>query len=167
MPTQQPAELERLLKEHRHKATVFKRKAEKYIVPDEDVAKICSFYAAYHAMRVAILSDSIFDFSDEEIYRRAKTRGVYQDSKYNTHHSAGRDSGRGVGQNQIIASLYPKWSRDYEELHKLSIQARYVTDNSGEILPSANDGYHLACRIVDDALNGKIYWQPKPNINQL
>ena len=164
MPPQQPTEIQKQLEEHRDKANLFRRRANKYIdARDFDVANICSFYAAYHAMRYAILSDPIFDLTDEEIYRKASKRGLHRDSKYNTHHSGHDKSGRGIGQNQIIATLYPGRYRAYDDLHKLSIKARYVTDNKGEILPSASDAYYDACDIVNDALSGKISWKPKPS----
>ena len=70
------------LQEHRAKANSFVRKALKYRVSDPDVAKICAFYAAYHAMRFAILTDPVFNKSDEEIKRLVGRKGLHQDSRY-------------------------------------------------------------------------------------
>lgn len=148
------------LAEHRTKANTFIRKAHKYIAKDPDISKICSFYAAYHAMRYAILSDPIFDLTDEEIYQQTYVRGIYRDSKHNSHHSAAPKSGRGIGQNQIVSILYKKWFQRYEELHKTSVHVRYVVDDDqDEQLLETRDAYDAACKIVNEALEGKICWE--------
>lgn len=161
MPSQLPTEILEAIKKHRIKANAFLGKASKYIVSDPTMSQVCSFYAVYHAMRIAILSDPIFDLPDGEIDKLTGVRGLCKDAKYNTHHSAHRDSPRGLGQNQVIAALYPKRFKDYDDLHKVSIQARYVQEYKGEILPDTRDSYDAACEIVNDALSGKMRWAMK------
>lgn len=162
MPSHPSNDIAATLTEHRTKANTFIRKAWRYHRDDQVISRICSFYAAYHAMRFAILSDPIFDLTDEEIYQQTYISGLCKDSKHNGHHSARPDSPRGIGQNQIVTTLYPKWAKDYESLHKTSIDARYVSGREhGEIVLDAHDACCKAQAIVDDALNGNIQWQMK------
>lgn len=148
------------LTEHRTKANIFLRKANKYKTSDEVVSKICAFYAAYHAMRVAILTDPILDEPDEEIQRLVRMPGLRQDSRYATHHSGRHTSGRGIGQNQVVQALYRSEAFAYDRLHKASVDARYLP-LTGEIILDAADAYSEAERIVQAALSGQLKWAPK------
>lgn len=157
-----------LIKKHEQKTILFQRKALKNVTPatsDNDVANICSFYAAYHAMRVAILSDPIFNLSEEAIFAQTGWKYMTPETKYNTHHigavSNGKVSGRGWGQNQVISSLYRNWFNDYDNLYKSSVKARYVEDYSGEILPAPRDNYDAACAIAQAVSNGSMQWVMK------
>ena len=149
------------LQEHRHKANIFLRKANKYKVSDQVVAQICAFYAAYHAMRFAILTDPILDKSNEEIMRLVHMPGLVQDSRYATPHRGRHNSGRGIGQNQVIQALYPSEALAYNQLHRASIDARYGS-LPGEVIIDAADAYDKAARIVDVALSEEgLRWKPK------
>ncbi len=150
---------------HKGKAKYFLESAEKYKVDDPVVAKICAFYAAYHAMRFAILTDPILDKSDDEINRLTNAPGLIQDSRYATHHSGHRYSGRGIGQNQVIQALYPSKAFAYEQLHRASVDARY---GSGSLLRESIIDADNACvkakAIVDAALSPEgLRWRPRSN----
>lgn len=151
------------LQEHRAKANSFVRKALKYRVSDPAVAKICAFYAAYHAMRFAILTDPVFNKSDEEIKRLVGRKGLHQDSRYATHHSGRDDSRRGIGQNEVVQALYPSKAFAYDRLHKASIDARY-NSLPGEDIIDAADAYVKAQEIVDVVFSSEgLRWRPKSN----
>lgn len=151
------------LQEHRAKANSFVRKALKYRVSDPDVAKICAFYAAYHAMRFAILTDPVFNKSDEEIKRLVGRKGLHQDSRYATHHSGHRYSGRGIGQNQVIQALYPSKAFAYERLHRASVDARYGS-SPGEVIIDAADACVKAQEIIDVVFSPEgLRWVPRSN----
>ena len=151
------------LQEHRHKANIFLRKANKYKVSDQVVAQICAFYAAYHAMRFAILTDPILDKSNEEITRLIHIEGLNRDSRYATHHSGNQYSRRGIGQNQVIQALYPSKAFAYERLHRASIDARYGS-LPGEDIIDAADACVKAKAIVDAALSPEgLRWRPRSN----
>lgn len=148
------------LTEHRTKANIFLRKANKYKTSDEVVSKICAFYAAYHAMRVAILTDPILDKPDEEIQQLVHMPGLRQDSRYATHHSGRHNSGRGIGQNEVVQALYRFEAYAYGRLHRASVDARYLP-LTGEIILDATEAYIEAERIVQAALSGQLKWAPK------
>lgn len=149
------------LEYHEGKAKYFLESAKKYKVDDPVVAKICAFYAAYHAMRFAILTDPILDKSDDEIHRLTNAPGLIQDSRYATHHSGHRYSGRGIGQNQVIQALYPSKAFAYERLHRASNDARYGS-SPGEDIIDAADACVKAQEIVDVALSEEgLRWKPK------
>lgn len=151
------------LEYHEQKAEYFLESAEKYKVDDPVVAKICAFYAAYHAMRFAILTDPILDKSDDEINRLTNAPGLIRDSRYATHHSGHRNSGRGIGQNQVIQALYPSKAFAYEQLHRASIDARYGS-HPGEVIIDTTDACDKAKAIVDAALSPEgLRWRPRSN----
>lgn len=147
--------------EHRTKANSFLRKAHKYRTSDPDISKICAFYAAYHAMRVAILEEPLLDESDEKIRELVNLPGLGRESRYATHHSGHARSGRGIGQNQVIMALYPRESGSYLKLHRASIDARYQSLIGEEIIDSA-DACLMAQHLVEAALQEKLRWKPKP-----
>lgn len=151
------------LQEHRHKANIFLRKANKYKVSDQVVAQICAFYAAYHAMRFAILTDPILDKSNEEIMRLVHMPGLVQDSRYATHHSGRHNSGRGIGQNQVIQALYPSEALAYNQLHRASIDARYGS-LPGEVIIDVTDACVKAQEIVNVVFSPEgLRWRPRSN----
>lgn len=151
------------LEYHERKAKYFLESAKKYKVDDPVVAKICAFYAAYHAMRFAILTDPILDKSDDEINRLTNAPGLIRDSRYATHHSGHRYSGRGIGQNQVIQALYPSKAFAYERLHRASVDARYGS-SPGEVIIDAADACVKAQEIIDVVFSPEgLRWVPRSN----
>lgn len=117
------------------------------------MAKVCSFYAVYHAMRYVILNDPIF--WDEE-----KLHSIHPQFssgfRNHTHHSGSLRSGRGPGMNEIITILYDvEVSREYVQLHKESVKVRYGDDGSLDSM-SGGECYSAANTLVLNALKGQI-----------
>lgn len=151
-----------LKSKYRTKANSFIRKAEKHLGSDDDVAKICAFYAAYHAMHYALLCDPLFTLSNSDFEKQMKgLKGMHKECNNPTHHD-GRPGSRGIGLNQVVTYLYKDYRLDYLSLHKTSVDVRYVVDYDYTVIDVARDAYDVANKIVSDALSGKICWEMKP-----
>ena len=148
--------LQRHLSDHRMRAIRFLRKADKYRVSDGDISLICSFYAAYHAMRLAILSDPAMLSIPPEISRVAPH--ITPDARWNSHHNAPTRSLRGPGVRNIVDYLYREYSYDYARLHENSVIVRYVVDNDWTP-ESPAEACARAERIVTAALSGELKYQ--------
>lgn len=121
-----------------------------------DWTAVAIFYAAYHRVRAALLSDPIFD--DPSRLARVNINLQMDDRNVTRHVGRWRwDNGARVkiwGINELVALLYPGIAADYEVLHQASIDVRYrqvLTKDiaglqaRGEAIRSAFDGGQLRC----------------------
>jgi hypothetical protein len=110
------------------------------------------FYAAYHAVRAALMEDSVFGELD-----RLKTHGKnwIPDDRWNSHHQARRGNGsaQAPGVSDMVSVLYPSVAVDYAQLHSASIAVRYGLGLSGYDA----DGLAMAFTTIADAARaGKL-----------
>lgn len=109
----------------------------------DEWAHVCYFYAAYHLIRHALLTDPLFD----DPSRLASLRlPVLPDDRFtDRHHGRGRvGQAREWGVNELVGYLYKAHSVDYELLHQASIDVRY------------KDGIHLPGLSTSSEALGRI-----------
>lgn len=85
---------------------------------------VCLFYAAYHAVKAALLEDTVFDTIDA---CQAVNRDLLPQDRDTTRHNGRRrtSSGREWGINELVLLLYRPAAGTYEKLHQASIDVRY------------------------------------------
>ncbi len=89
----------------------------------DEWAAVALFYAAYHLVKAALLSDPIFD---DPAKLHAIHFDILGDDRHTSRHH-GRKGGpeRSWGINEMVTLLYPAITRSYERLHQASIDVRY------------------------------------------
>lgn len=149
-----------LATEHRIKADRFLKKARKfYNQSDEDAARIFAFYSAFHALHFALANDPIFDAPANEFEKLTlRFKGLHRESYNPTHHN-GHAGSRGVGMNQVVSYLYPRYHFDYIRLHETSVYARYICEKDIRVFDDTHDALLAAEKIVVDAFSGKIVFE--------
>lgn len=96
---------------------------------------VCCFYAAYHRVKCALLSDPLFDNPKS---MHGKHMDLVGDDRYTDRHKGRRNTGRGRewGINELVGLLYPSIRREYEQLHQFSIDVRYGSGLRNGALPA-------------------------------
>ncbi|WP_298589490.1 hypothetical protein [uncultured Kocuria sp.] len=115
-----------------------------------DWAGVCFFYAAYHQMCAALVSDPIFQ--DEA---RLTSINVYLTRMdcYAEHHQGHPKRGRGYGISDLVRILYRTYSPMYEQLHSASNDVRYHAGLGMTSLEELEE--HVSC--ITQAFNdGKL-----------
>lgn len=100
----------------------------------DEWAAVCYFYAAYHLIRGALLSDPIFN----ELGRcQSKHADLLPEDRFTARHKGRRNTsaGREWGLNELTQILYPHISQSYERLHQASIDVRYGKGLRGTLEP--------------------------------
>lgn len=103
---------------------------------NDEWAAVPFFYAGYHLMRAALLEDPIFD---EVALLVAKSPKLTMEDRLAEHHRARRNSGQGLGVNDLVLLLYRPYAGSYERLHQASISVRYgagLPDGALDALPA-------------------------------
>jgi len=91
---------------------------------EEQWAAVCFFYAAYHLVKAALTSDSVF--ADPTRLSRLNPELTPADQAVSRHKGRRQSAnGREWGVNELVALLYPGFARAYERLHQASIDVRY------------------------------------------
>ncbi|EFJ78135.1 hypothetical protein [Rothia dentocariosa] len=116
---------------------------------------VVAFYAAYHAVKYALLTDPIFDDFQN---LKSKDSSLVPEDRTATRHSKRAGSDQSPGINDIVRVLYRTDCEtpiylEYFKLHSASIVVRY----KDELPPmSMNDSLAYAEKIVNSALSGRI-----------
>ena len=90
----------------------------------DDWFAVCYFYAGYHTVRAAIMTDPIFD----DLSRlQAKAAWLTIEDRYASAHQGRVAKGqpRKAGVNDIVRLLYPDIAAEYVRLHMASVEVRY------------------------------------------
>ena len=90
-------------------------------------AAVCYFYAAYHVVKAALLTDSIFD---DLTALRSVSPDLLTTDRDASAHQMRRGSSSDFGVNDLVRLLYPDISSAYLELHGQSIAVRYMHGTS-------------------------------------
>lgn len=98
----------------------------------DEWAAVCYFYAAYHLVHAAFISDTIFDSVAR--LSAVDSRFTLADRFATMHRGRRNDRERKPGVNDLVSKLYPQISFEYLELHQWSVNVRY---NDG-LEPSAS-----------------------------
>lgn len=98
----------------------------------DEWATVLYFYAAYHLVRSALLSDPVFDDASRlAVYSSRLSKADRFVSRHN-----GRNPKNGVrvwGVTELVSLLYLPVAADYEALHQASIDVRYKSGLQGVI----------------------------------
>lgn len=112
--------------------------AESLLRADDEWFAVTYFYSAYHLVKAAFIEDPVFDAPDD-LTGRDQRLGP-EDRFVTRHQGSIDDSGRTLGVNDVVQSLYPGIAIEYYRLHMAS---RYVRYGSGL-------GVITAASVVDD-----------------
>lgn len=91
---------------------------------ENDWAAVCFFYAAYHVVRAALVSDPIFD--DPGSLSKIRV-GLAPQDRHTERHKGRKNTanGREWGVNELVLILYRPFAGAYDRLHQASIDVRY------------------------------------------
>lgn len=98
-------------------------------------AAVCYFYSAYHLVKAALVSDSLFD--DMASLKAIDPNLVPEDRLASKHQV--RRRGTGFGVNDLVRLVYPSINSAYLELHGQSIGVRYERGTSVPLDDLAED----------------------------
>ncbi|HEY4212097.1 MAG TPA: hypothetical protein VGM84_11490 [Steroidobacteraceae bacterium] len=111
-------------KECLERAVVFKSDAEQLKSINSQWYAVAYFYAAFHAIRSALMLDPVF----QDIVRLHGFDASWVPSdRFNSHHQARRNSGAigAPGVLDMVKELYPAIAIEYAQLHSASVSVRY------------------------------------------
>lgn len=109
---------------------------------NDEWSVVCVFYAAYHLMKAALLSDPIFNSNIE--LAKISPNLTLADQHVTKHRARKGDAGAsGLGLNEIVSYLYPDLASRYERLHMASVEVRYNGGLQNYDQQSLLDGFIL------------------------
>jgi hypothetical protein len=93
---------------------------------DSEWAAVAYFYAGYHLVRRAMLDDPVWHCPAALAAKHPDLRPDH--AKVTRHHGRlpGRRRGLTWGVNDLVKVLYPSIARAYIDMHKASIEVRYL-----------------------------------------
>jgi hypothetical protein len=105
----------------------------------DEWAAVCYFYAAYHAMKAALIEDPVFD-SLTDLAKHSPF--LLLEDRFATKHNGYFGAGvRRMGVNDIVVSLYPTVAAEYVRLHIASVGVRYGNGLAPITLQSVRNDY--------------------------
>jgi hypothetical protein len=135
------------------RALSFDSSAEAFFAVGDEWAAVVYFYASYHRVRGAILSDPVF----ESLVELPKVDpNLMNEHRATTRHEGRMAAGRrDIGVNDLVRMLYRPIYGDYLTLHDASVNVRYARGVSEARLEDTRAAWDRI-RTAQDA--GALVW---------
>jgi len=142
------------------RAIAFQQDAEQLSAIGNQWSAVAYFYAAFHAVRSALMVDPIFNSPERLALFDPNWR---REDRQNDHHQARRGNGivGAPGVSDLVKALYPEIAIEYAQLHSASVSVRYGLGLAGYDQAALKRGYEKIAGAVKR--NELVATAPQPH----